>query len=111
MISKKAGIYVISYLRQIYGGHLTLKKDGILRIEIDDQKFYVNLREKDFYDCYTFYRQDGYSVQVKDSDLIHGLFLVYCYSINKEVGLCSSIEDWTRFQIDAQKYGVRKCQY
>lgn len=111
MTSKKYGVYIISYLKRIYGGHLTLKKDGILKIKIDDQKFWTNLHKKDGYNCYTFYNQNDGTFQLKDSDLIHGLFLIYSYSINKEIGLCSSYEDWTRFQFDAKRFSKYKEMY
>ena len=107
-------IYIIRYLCAIYGGKISYK-DDCFYVEIDTDKFRVNLTDKKRFGYYTFFHRDSgrrldgkyyYHTQLKDKDLAHGLFLVWCHKFNKDVGIWSTHEDWLRLVNDAYKYNV-----
>ena len=108
-------IYIIRHLRATYGGILTYK-DNCLYVEIDGDKFRVNLTDKQRFGYYTFFHRDSgrrldgkyyYHTQLKDKELAHGLFLVWCHKFNKSLGIWPTEEDWLRFINDAYQYAVR----
>lgn len=108
-------IYIIRYLRATYGGILTYK-DNCLYVEVDGDKFRVNLTDKQRFGYYTFFHRDSgrridgkyyYHTQLKDKELAHGLFLIWCHKFNKDLGIWSTEEDWFRFINDAYQYAAR----
>lgn len=108
-------IYIIRHLRATYGGILTYK-ENCLYVEVDGDKFRVNLTDKERFGYYTFFHRDSgrrldskyyYHTQLKDKDLAHGLFLIWCHKLNKTTGIWSTHEDWLQFVNDAYKYCVR----
>lgn len=107
--------YIIRHLRDTYGGTVTYK-DECLYIEVNGDKFRVNLTDKERFGYYTFFHRnsgrnlDGkyyYHTQLKDKDLAHGLFLIWCHKFNKDLNIWSTHEDWTRFVNDAYRYAIR----
>lgn len=105
-------LHIIHHLRNTYGGTVTYK-DNCMYIEVDGDKFRVNLTDKQRFGYYTFFHRDSgrrldgkyyYHTQLKDKDLAHGLFLVWCHNLNKSIGYFSTHEDWCRFVNDAYKY-------
>ena len=107
--------YIIRHLRDTYGGTVTYK-DKCLYVEVNGDKFRVNLTDKERFGYYTFFHRDSgrhldgkyyYHTQLKDKDLAHGLFLVWCHKFNKDLGIWSTPEDWSCFVNDAYKYAVR----
>lgn len=108
-------IYVIRHLRNTYGGVLTYK-DNCFYVEVEGDKFRVNLSDKERFGYYTFFHRDSgrrldgkyyYHTQLKDKDLAHGLFLVWSHKLNKSNGIWHTYEDWERFVNDAYKYAAR----
>lgn len=108
-------LYIIRHLRDTYGGKLSGVGD-CLYVEIDGDKFRVNLTDKKRFGYYTFFHRDSgrrldgkwyYHTQLKDKCLAHGLFLVWCHKFNKELGIWPTHEDWLRFINDAYKYATR----
>ncbi len=108
-------VYIIRHLRGVYGGSMSYKNDCLF-IEVDGDKFRVNLTDKKRFGYYTFFHRDSgrrldgkyyYHTQLKDKDLAHGLFLVWCHSLNKSIGYYSTQEDWVRFVNDAYKYASK----
>lgn len=108
-------IYIIRHLRDTYGGSLSGVGD-CLYIEVDGDKFRVNLTDKKQLGYYTFFYRDNdqhlddkhcYHILLKDSCLAHGLFLIWCHKLNKELGIYPTDEDWFRFVNDSYKYAVR----
>lgn len=106
--------YIIRHLRNTYGGILSYK-DDCLFVEVNGDKFRVNLTDKQRFGYYTFFHRDSgrrldgkyyYHTQLKDKCLAHGLFLVWCHKFNKELDIWSTHEDWTKFVNDAYKYAV-----
>lgn len=106
--------HIIRHLRNIYGGIISYK-DDCLYVEINGDKFRVNLTDKQRFGYYTFFHRDSgrrldgkyyYHTQLKDKDLAHGLFLVWCHKFNKDLGIWSTHEDWLRFVNDAYKYAA-----
>ena len=107
-------LYIIRHLRNIYGGTISYKGDCFY-IEVNGDKFWVNLTDKARFGYYTFFHRDSgrrldgkyyYHRQLKDSCLAHGLFLVWCHRFNKELGIWSTNEDWIKFVNDAYKYAI-----
>ena len=107
-------MYIIRHLRNIYGGTVTCK-DKCMYVEVDGDKFRVNLSDKQRFGYYTFFHRDSgrrldgkyyYHTQLKDKCLAHGLFLVWCHKFNKELNVWPTHEDWTKFVNDAYKYAA-----
>lgn len=108
--------YIIRHLRDTYGGTVTCK-DKCLYVEVNGDKFRVNLTDKERFGYYTFFHRnsgrnlDGkyyYHTQLKDKCLAHGLFLIWCHKFNKKVGIWSTHEDWIQFVNDAYRYAARR---
>lgn len=106
--------HIIRHLRNIYGGIISYK-DDCLYVEVNGDKFRVNLTDKQRFGYYTFFHRDSgrrldgkyyYHTQLKDKCLAHGLFLVWCHKFNKELDIWSTHEDWTKFVNDAYKYAA-----
>jgi hypothetical protein len=107
-------LYIIHHLRNTYGGAISCKGD-CLYVEVDGDKFRVNLTDKQRFGYYTFFHRDSghrldgkwyYHTQLKDKCLAHGLFLIWCHKMNKENNIWSTAEDWKRFVNDAYKYAT-----
>ena len=107
-------MYIIRHLRNTYGGTITCK-DKYMYIEIDGDKFRVDLTDKQRFGYYTFFHRDSgrrldgkyyYHTQLKDKCLAHGLFLVWCHKFNKKLDIWPTPEDWTKFVNDAYKYAA-----
>ena len=108
-------LYIIRHLRAIYGGKVYCK-DNCLYVEVNGDKFRVNLTDKKQFGYYTFFHRDSdqhldgkkyYHTQLEDECLAHGLFLVWCHKFNKDIGIWSTEEDWNKFIKDAYKYSTR----
>ena len=108
-------VHIIRHLRATYGGVVSYK-DNCLYVEVNGDKFRVNLTDKQRFGYYTFFHRDSgrrldgkwyYHSQLKDKDLAHGLFLVWCHKFNKELGIWSTHEDWLKFVNDAYKYAAK----
>lgn len=106
--------HIIRYLRNTYGGIISYK-DDCLYVEVNGDKFRVNLTDKQRFGYYTFFHRDSgrrldgkyyYHTQLKDKCLAHGLFLVWCHKFNKELDIWSTHEDWAKFVNDAYKYAA-----
>ena len=106
--------HIIRHLRNTYGGIISYK-DDCLYVEVNGDKFRVNLTDKQRFGYYTFFHRDSsrrldgkyyYHTQLKDKCLAHGLFLVWCHKFNKELDIWSTHEDWTKFVNDAYKYAA-----
>lgn len=106
--------HIIRHLRNTYGGIISYK-DDCLYVEVNGDKFRVNLTDKQRFGYYTFFHRDSgrrldgkyyYHTQLKDRCLAHGLFLVWCHKFNKELDIWSTHEDWTKFVNDAYKYAA-----
>ena len=106
--------HIIRHLRNTYGGIISYK-DDCLYVEVNGDKFRVNLTDKQRFGYYTFFHRDSgrrldgkhyYHTQLKDRCLAHGLFLVWCHKFNKELNIWSTHEDWTKFVNDAYKYAA-----
>lgn len=106
--------HIIRHLRNTYGGIISYK-DDCLYVEVNDDKFRVNLTDKQRFGYYTFFHRDSgrrldgkyyYHTQLKDKCLAHGLFLVWCHKFNKELNIWSTHEDWAKFVNDAYKYAA-----
>lgn len=107
--------YIINHLQRTYGGVVT-RIDDLLYVEVNGDKFRVNLTDKERFGFYTFFHRDSgrrldgkwyYHSQLKDKSLAHGLFLIWCHKFNKDLGIWSLEEDWFKFINDAYKYGVQ----
>ena len=105
-------LHIIRHLRHTYGGTISYKGD-CLYVEVNGDKFRVNLTDKTRFGYYTFFHRDSgrrldgkwyYHTQLKDKCLAHGLFLVWCHKFNKDIGIWSTNEDWQRFVNDAYRY-------
>ena len=112
-------IHIIRHLRATYGGVISYK-DNCFYVEINGDKFRVNLTDKERFGYYTFFHRDSgsrldgkmyYHVQLKDKCLAHGLFLIWCHKFNKDIGIWPTNEDWLKFVNDAYKYAVRSEKY
>ena len=108
-------LHIIRHLRDTYGGSISYK-DDCFYVEVDGDKFRVNLTDKKRFGYYTFFHRDSgrrldgkwyYHTQLKDKCLAHGLFLVWCHKFNKDIGIWSTHEDWLKFVNDAYKYAAR----
>ena len=106
--------HIIRHLRNTYGGIISYK-DDCLYVEVNGDKFRVNLTDKQRFGYYTFFHRDSgrrldgkyyYHTQLKDKCLAHGLFLVWCHKLNKELNIWSTHEDWAKFVNDAYKYAA-----
>ena len=106
--------HIIRHLRNTYGGIISYK-DDCLYVEVNGDKFRVNLTDKQRFGYYTFFHRDSgrrldgkyyYHTQLKDKCLAHGLFLVWCHKFNKELDIWSTHEDWTKFVNDAYNYAA-----
>jgi hypothetical protein len=109
-------VYIIKYLKEVYGGTISGAGDCIY-VEVNGDKFRVNLTDKKRFGYYTFFHRnsgcdlDGkyyYHTQLKDKCLAHGLFLIWCHKFNKEIGIWSTHEDWIRFVNDAYRYAIKR---
>ena len=107
--------YIINHLQRTYGGVVT-RIDDLLYVEVNGDKFRVNLTDKERFGFYAFFHRDSgrrfdgkwyYHSQLKDKSLAHGLFLIWCHKFNKNLGIWSKEEDWFKLINDAYKYGVQ----
>lgn len=110
--------YIIRHLRDTYGGTLSGSGD-FLYVEVNGDKFRVNLTDKKRFGYYTFFHRDSgrrldgkyyYHSQLKDKCLAHGLFLIWCHKFNKDLNIWSNDEDWAKFVNDAYKYAVTRSE-
>lgn len=108
-------LHIIRHLRAVYGGSISYK-ENCFYVEVNGDKFRVNLTDKERFGYYTFFHRDSgrhldgkyyYHTQLKDKCLAHGLFLIWCHKFNKDLGIWSTEEDWHRFVNDAYKYSIR----
>ena len=107
-------LYIIRHLRNIYGGTISYK-GNCLYVEVNGDRFYVNLTNKKQFGYYIFFLQNNdcclnenwSCIQLKDRCLAHGLFLMWCRKFNKDNNIQSTHEDWQRFMNDAYKYAVK----
>lgn len=107
-------VFIIRHLRNVYGGSVSYK-ENCLFVTVGNDKFRVNLTDGKRFGYYTFFHRDvtprdgvyHYHSQLKDSDLAHGLFKVWCHEFNRDIGIWSTDEDWARFVNDAYSYCVK----
>ncbi len=112
-------VFIIRHLRNTYGGTISYKGD-CLYVDVNGDKFRVNLTDKKRFGYYTFFHRDAsprdgvyhFHSQLKIKDLSRGLFMVWCHNFNKELNIWSTDEDWCAFVNDAYRYSASsKKQY
>lgn len=108
---KQNALYIIQYLKNIYGGRASYKGSSLYLI-INNEIYRVNLNEGRQEGCYTFYciGAQHTGIQLKDKNLLRGIFLVWCSKFNESFGIVATEEDWLKFAEDAYKYRKGECK-
>ena len=95
--------YIISYLKNIYGGQLFHKNNKlILKVNNETYFIYPSKADKNYY----IFELKQYPLILRDHNFLRGLFKVWSHSINVKNKIIPSEEDWKKFINDAFKYGV-----
>lgn len=107
---KQNALYIIQYLKSIYGGRI-LYKGSSLYLIVNNEIYRVNLNEGRREGCYTFYCMGAQHtvIRLKDKSLLRGIFLVWCSKFNESFEIVATEEDWLKFIEDAHKH--RKGEY